>query len=97
MHTYCLSPLDMKKYAKNSELELCLAGSLEPICIAYHQVIETEGYIQELLGKTKKPETLIQLVQAIELLKLNFGSIDVRFGAVLVELYCIALRQSLTT
>jgi len=45
------------------------------------QVIETEGYIQELLGKAKKPETLIQLVQAIELLKLNFGSIDVRFGS----------------
>lgn len=60
------------------------AGRIEdayivPVSIGYEKVIETEGYIQELLGKSKQPETLVQLLQAVELLKLNFGSADIRF------------------
>jgi glycerol-3-phosphate O-acyltransferase len=60
------------------------AGRIEdayivPVSIGYEKVIETEGYIQELLGKSKQPETLVQVIQAVELLKLNFGSVDIRF------------------
>lgn len=50
-----------------------------PVSIGYEKVIETEGYIQELLGKAKQPETLVQVIRAVELLKLNFGSVDIRF------------------
>lgn len=49
-----------------------------PISIGYDRVIETEGYIKELLGKAKPAESLTQLISAIELLRFNFGSIDVR-------------------
>ena len=51
-----------------------------PVWIGYDKVIETEGYIQEMLGRAKPPESLLQLLRAIELLKLNFGSLEVRFG-----------------
>lgn len=49
-----------------------------PISIGYDKVIETEGYIKELLGRSKTPESLVQLIRAIELLRINFGNIDVR-------------------
>lgn len=51
-----------------------------PVWIGYDKVIETEGYIQEMLGRAKPPESLLQLLRAIELLKLNFGALEVRFG-----------------
>ena len=51
-----------------------------PVWIGYDKVIETEGYIQEMLGRSKPPESLLQLLRAIELLKLNFGSLEVRFS-----------------
>lgn len=49
-----------------------------PISIGYDRVIETEGYIKELLGKSKPSESLTQLIGAVELLRFNFGNIDVR-------------------
>lgn len=51
-----------------------------PVWIGYDKVIETEGYIQEMLGRAKPPESLLQLLRAIELLKLNFGALEVRFS-----------------
>lgn len=61
----------------NKRVEDCL---IVPISIGYDKVIETEGYIKELLGRSKTPESLVQLIRAIELLRINFGNIDVRIG-----------------
>lgn len=53
---------------------------LLPISISYEKVIETGTYIQELLGKSKKPESFRGVMQAAELLRFNFGQIDIRIG-----------------
>eukprot|EP01124_Arcella_intermedia_P000699 TRINITY_DN10372_c0_g1_i1.p1 TRINITY_DN10372_c0_g1~~TRINITY_DN10372_c0_g1_i1.p1 ORF type:complete len:741 (-),score=190.79 TRINITY_DN10372_c0_g1_i1:1148-3040(-) len=53
---------------------------LVPISISYEKVIETETYIEELLGKTKQPESLQEVLRAAELLRFNFGQIDIRIA-----------------
>eukprot|EP01126_Amoeba_proteus_P049627 TRINITY_DN5814_c0_g3_i1.p1 TRINITY_DN5814_c0_g3~~TRINITY_DN5814_c0_g3_i1.p1 ORF type:complete len:451 (-),score=89.77 TRINITY_DN5814_c0_g3_i1:195-1547(-) len=53
---------------------------LVPISIAYEKVIETATYIQELLGKAKQPESIQGLIQGVDLLRFNFGHIDIRIG-----------------
>lgn len=46
----------------------------------YDKVIETESYVKELLGATKKKESLGDLLRSVQLLRLSFGRIDVRMA-----------------
>lgn len=50
-----------------------------PISIQYDKVIETETYVNELLGNPKEKETLTGLLSNSRLLQLKMGRIDVRF------------------
>lgn len=50
-----------------------------PISIQYDRVIETESYVNELLGNPKEKETLRGLLMNTRLLQLKMGRIDVRF------------------
>ncbi|KAF9579164.1 hypothetical protein BGW38_004682, partial [Lunasporangiospora selenospora] len=51
-----------------------------PISIGYDKVIETETYINELLGIPKEKESLWQVITNSRLLQLKMGRIDVRFA-----------------
>ncbi|KAF9116743.1 hypothetical protein BGX27_011057 [Mortierella sp. AM989] len=51
-----------------------------PISIGYDKVIETETYINELLGIPKEKESLWGLLTNSRLLQLKMGRIDVRFA-----------------
>ncbi|KAK9467621.1 hypothetical protein V1512DRAFT_261596 [Lipomyces arxii] len=50
-----------------------------PVSTQYDRVIETESYIDELLGKDKKKESLRDFFSAREIVSLRMGRIDVRF------------------
>ncbi|KAK9248381.1 hypothetical protein V1506DRAFT_452533 [Lipomyces tetrasporus] len=50
-----------------------------PVSTQYDRVIETESYINELLGSEKKKETLREFFNAREILSLKMGRVDVRF------------------
>lgn len=51
-----------------------------PTSICYDQIPETESYVRELKGESKKPEDLKQLVSARRVLKKRYGKVYVRFG-----------------
>ncbi|ORZ26596.1 putative acyltransferase [Lobosporangium transversale] len=51
-----------------------------PISIGYDKVIETETYINELLGIPKEKESLWGVITNSRLLQLKMGRIDVRFA-----------------
>ncbi|KAF9436837.1 hypothetical protein BGZ76_002833 [Entomortierella beljakovae] len=51
-----------------------------PVSIGYDKVIETETYINELLGIPKEKESLWGLLTNSRLLQLKMGRIDVRFA-----------------
>eukprot|EP01127_Copromyxa_protea_P022148 TRINITY_DN782_c0_g1_i1.p1 TRINITY_DN782_c0_g1~~TRINITY_DN782_c0_g1_i1.p1 ORF type:complete len:738 (-),score=124.21 TRINITY_DN782_c0_g1_i1:160-2373(-) len=67
---------------------------LVPISISYEKVIETGTYIQELLGKAKQPESVNGLLRAAEVLRFNFGQIDIKVGE---AASCLDLIQKLTS
>ena len=50
-----------------------------PVSAQYDKVIETPGYISELLGNPKPQENLVDLLSASSLLSLKLGRVDVRF------------------
>ncbi|KDE03677.1 hypothetical protein MVLG_05866 [Microbotryum lychnidis-dioicae p1A1 Lamole] len=50
-----------------------------PISLQYDKVIETETYINELLGNPKEKETLTGLLLNTRVVQLQLGRIDVRF------------------
>lgn len=50
-----------------------------PVSTQYDKVIETEGYITELLGEPKKKENLANFVSASSVLSLKLGRVDCRF------------------
>jgi glycerol-3-phosphate O-acyltransferase len=50
-----------------------------PVSTQYDKVIETEGYVGELLGMPKKKENLADFLSASSVLSLKLGRIDVRF------------------
>ena len=50
-----------------------------PVSTQYDKVIETEGYVSELLGQPKPKENLVDLLSASSLLSLKLGRVDVRF------------------
>ncbi|GEM_PF-6797017 len=51
-----------------------------PISINYDRLIEERSYIDELEGKPKKKETLMQMVRNRHLLRQDYGKIFVSFG-----------------
>lgn len=51
-----------------------------PTSICYDQIPETESYVRELKGESKKPEDIKQLVGARRVLKKRYGRVYVRFG-----------------
>ncbi|KAF9355308.1 hypothetical protein BGX34_010545, partial [Mortierella sp. NVP85] len=51
-----------------------------PISIGYDKVIETETYVNELLGIPKEKESLWGVITNSRLLQLKMGRIDVRFA-----------------
>lgn len=65
-------------------LDSILSGRVEdtiicPVSTQYDKVIETEGYVTELLGVPKKKENLMDFLSASSILSLKLGRIDVRF------------------
>ncbi|KAI6247701.1 putative glycerol-3-phosphate acyltransferase, mitochondrial [Erysiphe necator] len=50
-----------------------------PVSTQYDKVIETEGYVTELLGVPKKKENLADFVSASSVLSLKLGRVDCRF------------------
>ncbi|KAI9679428.1 MAG: hypothetical protein M1817_005450 [Caeruleum heppii] len=50
-----------------------------PVSTQYDKVIETEGYVNELLGVPKKKENLMDFLSASSVLSLQLGRVDVRF------------------
>ncbi|KAJ3104187.1 hypothetical protein HDU97_009442 [Phlyctochytrium planicorne] len=51
-----------------------------PMSIGYDKVIETESYVSELLGTPKEKESLLQLMNNLNILQFKWGRIDVRFS-----------------
>lgn len=51
-----------------------------PLSITYDKVIETESYVNELMGQSKQPESLRNLLRSAKTLGVNFGWIDVRIA-----------------
>ncbi|KAH9220114.1 putative acyltransferase [Leptodontidium sp. 2 PMI_412] len=65
-------------------LDSILSGRVEdaiicPVSTQYDKVIETEGYVTELLGVPKKKENLADFLSASSVLSLKLGRVDVRF------------------
>ncbi|KAI9017525.1 acyltransferase-domain-containing protein [Gaertneriomyces semiglobifer] len=53
---------------------------LVPMSIGYDKVIETESYVNELLGTPKQKESLFQLLTSANILQFKWGRIDIRFA-----------------
>ncbi|TPX34175.1 glycerol-3-phosphate 1-O-acyltransferase [Synchytrium microbalum] len=51
-----------------------------PMSIGYDKVIESESYVNELLGTPKEKESLFQVMNSASVLGLQFGRIDIRFA-----------------
>jgi glycerol-3-phosphate O-acyltransferase len=65
-------------------LDSILSGRVDdtiicPVSTQYDKVIETEGYVGELLGVPKKKENLADFLSASSVLSLKLGRVDVRF------------------
>ncbi len=65
-------------------LDSILSGRVEdvlicPVSTQYDKVIETEGYVGELLGVPKKKENLADFLSASSVISLQLGRVDVRF------------------
>jgi glycerol-3-phosphate O-acyltransferase len=68
----------------NFIMDSILSGRVEdtiicPVSTQYDKVIETEGYVGELLGMPKKKENLADFLSASSVLSLKLGRVDVRF------------------
>ncbi|MCJ1404168.1 hypothetical protein MMC11_007393 [Xylographa trunciseda] len=50
-----------------------------PVSTQYDKVIETEGYVSELLGQPKPKENLMDFLSSSSVLSLQLGRVDVRF------------------
>lgn len=68
----------------NFVLDSILSGRVEdaiicPVSTQYDKVVETEGYVTELLGVPKKKENLADFLTASSVLSLRLGRVDIRF------------------
>lgn len=50
-----------------------------PVSTQYDKVIETEGYVSELLGQPKPKENIMDFLSSSSVLSLKLGRVDVRF------------------
>lgn len=83
-------------------LDSILSGRVEdtiicPVSTQYDKVIETEGYVTELLGVPKKKENLADFLSASSVLSLKLGRVDVRFHEPWSLRQFIQEQQSRTT
>ncbi|KUJ16265.1 acyltransferase [Mollisia scopiformis] len=83
-------------------LDSVLSGRVEdaiicPVSTQYDKVIETEGYVTELLGVPKKKENLADFLSASSVLSLKLGRVDVRFHEPWSLRQFIQEQQSRTT
>ncbi|KAJ3016431.1 hypothetical protein HKX48_004039 [Thoreauomyces humboldtii] len=53
---------------------------LVPMSIGYDKVIETESYVNELLGTPKQKESLKGILSNLNILQFKWGRIDIRFA-----------------
>jgi glycerol-3-phosphate O-acyltransferase len=53
---------------------------LVPLTINYEKVLEGDTFPGELLGEEKVEESLIRIIKAIPLLKVNFGRVYVEIS-----------------
>ncbi|RYP90959.1 hypothetical protein DL770_002964 [Monosporascus sp. CRB-9-2] len=65
-------------------LDSLLSGRVEdaiicPVSTQYDKVVETDGYVTELLGVPKKKENLADFLSSTSILSLKLGRVDVRF------------------
>lgn len=65
-------------------MDALLSGRVEdawviPVSTQYDKVIETEAYVNELLGIPKKKENLMDFLSSSKYLSLKMGRVDVRF------------------
>lgn len=65
-------------------LDSLLSGAVEdawiiPVSTQYDKVIETEGYVNELLGIPKQKENLWDFLNSSKVLSLKMGRVDMRF------------------
>jgi glycerol-3-phosphate O-acyltransferase len=52
----------------------------QPVYIGYEQLAEGNAYISELSGRQKKPESLSDFKNVINILRRNYGEVTVSFG-----------------
>jgi glycerol-3-phosphate O-acyltransferase len=52
----------------------------QPVYIGYERLAEGSSYISELSGRQKKPESLADLRNVINILRKNYGEVTVSFG-----------------
>ena len=57
----------------------CKDMIIVPIYIGYDRILEETSYLHELEGGQKKPETLLQVLQARKFLKKRYGKIYIKF------------------
>ena len=50
------------------------------VSINYERVLEGETFPFELLGETKVKESLLRMIKSVQVLGMNFGSINIEFG-----------------
>ncbi|KAL8292445.1 hypothetical protein RQP46_001057 [Phenoliferia psychrophenolica] len=65
--------LEAYQSGRTSDVIIC------PISIQYDKVLETESYLNELLGNPKEKESLTGLLLNTRVIQLKLGRIDVRF------------------
>jgi len=53
----------------------------QPVYIGYERLAEGSSYISELSGQKKKPESLADFRNVINILRKNYGQVQVSFGA----------------
>jgi len=56
-----------------------------PVYFGYDKILESHSYIEEMYGKTKKTESVGQLFKALRILRYNYGSVQLNFGAPIFE------------
>ncbi|KAI9052900.1 hypothetical protein LZ554_003172 [Drepanopeziza brunnea f. sp. 'monogermtubi'] len=83
-------------------LDSILSGRVEdtiicPVSTQYDKVIETEGYVTELLGMPKKKENLADFLSASSVLSLQLGRVDIRFHEPWSLREFVQTQQSRTT
>ena len=53
----------------------------QPVSIAYERLAEGDAYIAELSGQQKKPESLSDFKNVLNIIRKNYGEVTVSFGA----------------